>query len=193
MMPDRSVRSLSTMCNQKARRVAVLEVEDLHKRYGEREAVGGISFTVEEGEIFGILGPNGAGKTSTLETLEGRAPTAGVVRVMGVDVRREPRRIRELVGVQLQATSFLDLLTVREILELFGSFYRQRLSAEELMRRVDLALAMVNDPRLLFLDEPHQTGPPGPPQPLGYHPGPAGRGPHRDPHHPLHGRSPGTL
>ncbi len=155
---------------------AVLEVEELSKRYGELEAIRGISFTVTEGEVFGILGPNGAGKTSTLEIIEGlRRASSGKVRVMGVSLEREPGRIKELVGIQLQATSFLDFLTAREILDLFGSFYRRPLETRGLLERVGLtaragvfvknlsggqrqrlalALALVNDPRVLFLDEP---------------------------------------
>jgi ABC-2 type transport system ATP-binding protein len=138
--------------------------------------VHGISFRVRRGEIFGIVGPNGAGKTTTLETIEGlQTPTSGSTRVLGLDSHRQAAQVKELIGVQLQASAYFDFLTLREILELFGSFYRRRLSPQELLARVSLEdkaksqvkhlsggqqqrfsiiASMVNDPEVLFLDEP---------------------------------------
>lgn len=146
------------------------------KRYGALTAVDGVSFEVRSGEIFGLLGPNGAGKTTTLEMLEGlRAPDAGDAMVLGESVVRHSRRIKERIGVQLQATALPPKTTVTEAIELFGSFYRRHRSAEELlhefdlteranvfaeslsggqMQRLSIALALVNDPDLVFLDEP---------------------------------------
>lgn len=155
---------------------AIVTVRGLTKRYGKHVAVDGISFDIRRGEIFGMLGPNGAGKTTTLEILEGiRMPDAGEVRVVGLDVRRSRREVQRRVGVQLQATSLFPELTARETLALFGSFYPRALSPDALLRevaleekaksypqnlsggqrqRLALALALVNDPDLLFLDEP---------------------------------------
>ena len=161
-------------------RMAV-QVRDLVKTYrkpggGILKAVDGISFEVERGEIFGFLGPNGAGKTTTLEIIEGvRKPTSGEVRVLGVDPRRDLEKVKEIIGVQLQAASYFSLLTIEEILELFGSFYPKRRSVAELLetvgltdkrkayvrqlsggqqRRFSVAAALVNDPQVIFLDEP---------------------------------------
>ncbi len=158
-----------------------VEVRDLVKVYprpggGTLQAVDGISFAVRAGEFFGFLGPNGAGKTTTLEIIEGvRRPTAGEVRVLGVDTRRALDRVKQLIGVQLQATSYFSLLTLEELLALFGSFYPRRRPPEELLatvglterrkayvrqlsggqqRRFSVAAALVNDPAVLFLDEP---------------------------------------
>jgi ABC-2 type transport system ATP-binding protein len=154
----------------------MVSVRDLVKRYGGQAAVDGISFTIRQGEIFGILGPNGAGKTTTLEILEGiRKPDGGEVLVDGLSVRRRRRAVQRRIGVQLQATSLFPLLTVQETLALFGALYPHALSPATLLRevaleekarafppglsggqrqRLALALALVNDPRLLFLDEP---------------------------------------
>ena len=154
----------------------IVDVRDLVKRYGRATAVDGVSFTIRRGEIFGILGPNGAGKTTTLEIIEGiRTPDAGEIQVDGLDARRQRRALRQRIGVQLQATSLFEELTVRETLALFGAFYPRALSPDTLLRQVELrdkarsfpqdlsggqrqrlalALALVNDPRLLFLDEP---------------------------------------
>jgi len=151
-------------------------VEGLTKRYGALEAVRGISFRVRHGEIFGILGPNGAGKTTTLECVEGlQPPTAGSMTVLGFDVHRDAARVKERIGVQLQASAYFDYLTLREILDLFGRFYRRRLPADALLRLVGLeekarvpvsklsggqkqrftvAATLVNDPEVIFLDEP---------------------------------------
>lgn len=158
-----------------------VEVRNLVKTYpkpggGAFNAVNGISFEVQRGEIFGFLGPNGAGKTTSLEIIEGiRKPTSGEVRVLGVDSRRDLDKIKETIGVQLQADSYFSLLTLEEILELFGSFYPKRRPPAELLdlvglgekrkayvrqlsggqkRRFSVAAALVNDPEVIFLDEP---------------------------------------
>jgi len=158
-----------------------VEVRDLVKVYprpggGTLRAADGISFDVRKGEFFGFLGPNGAGKTTTLEIIEGlRQPTSGEVRVLGVDPRRDLERVKRMIGVQLQAASYFTLLTIEEMLELFGSFYPKRRSPAELLATVGLAdqrkayirhlsggqqhrfsvaAALVNDPDVLFLDEP---------------------------------------
>jgi ABC-2 type transport system ATP-binding protein len=154
----------------------VVEVDSLVRRYGELTAVDGVSFRVRRGEIFGIVGPNGAGKTTTLETIEGlQTPTSGSTRVLGMDSHRQATEVKELIGVQLQASAYFDFLTLREILGLFGSFYRRRLPPQDLLARVGLQdkgnsqvqhlsggqqqrfsiiASMVNDPQVLFLDEP---------------------------------------
>ena len=151
-------------------------LKDLKKSYGEIKAVDGITLAVEENEIFGILGPNGAGKTTTLEMIETlRDPDAGEVYVDGMDVCREQRAIKEILGVQLQTTVFFDNLTVTETIELFATFYEKSLDTESLLglvglteksnamvdelsggqhKRLSIALALVNDPRIVFLDEP---------------------------------------
>jgi ABC-2 type transport system ATP-binding protein len=139
-------------------------------------AVDGLSFDVYRGEVFGFLGPNGAGKTTTLEIVEGiRKATAGQVRVLGIDPRRDLDKVKEMIGVQLQAASYFSLLTLQELLELFGSFYPRRRQPGELLetvgltdkrkayvrqlsggqqRRFSVAAALVNDPEVIFLDEP---------------------------------------
>jgi ABC-2 type transport system ATP-binding protein len=154
----------------------VVEVENLVRRYGDLTAVDGVSLRVRRGEVFGIVGPNGAGKTTTLETIEGlQTPTSGATRVLGLDSHRQAAQVKEIIGVQLQASAYFDFLTLREVLELFGSFYRRRLPPQELLARVGLEdkahsqvkhlsggqqqrfsiiASMVNDPEVLFLDEP---------------------------------------
>jgi ABC-2 type transport system ATP-binding protein len=154
----------------------IVRVDGLVKRYGKQAAVDGVSFAIHRGEIFGLLGPNGAGKTTTLEMLEGiRAPDGGTASVDSLDVRRQRRALHRRIGVQLQGTTLFELLTVRETLALFGNLYPRHLAPDELLRRVNLqdkarafpdqlsggqrqrlalALALVNDPRLVFLDEP---------------------------------------
>ena len=155
---------------------SIVTVRDLTKRYGRTIAVDGISFDIHRGEIFGLLGPNGAGKTTTLEILEGiRVADKGDVRVDGLDIRRNRRAAQARIGVQLQATTLFEELTVRETLALFGSFYPRAISPDSLLadialeekararpqdlsggqrQRLALALALVNDPALVFLDEP---------------------------------------
>src|SRR6266542_954185 len=154
----------------------VVSVRDLTKSYGDVRAVDGISFSVGKGEVFGIVGPNGAGKTTTWEILEGlRHADKGEVQVAGLDLRRDRRKLRERIGVQLQATALFERLTSRETLEVFGAMYARSLPADELLTLVNLeekadewteklsggqrqrlavALALVNDPEVVFLDEP---------------------------------------
>jgi ABC-2 type transport system ATP-binding protein len=108
------------------RYVTVIEVSELTKRYGRQVAVDGISFTVEDGEIFGILGPNGAGKTTVVECVAGlRQPDSGDIRVLGMDPRAEAPALRERVGVQLQDAQLPEKLRVGEALDLYASFYRR--------------------------------------------------------------------
>src|SRR3989440_11004036 len=155
---------------------SILQVEDLVKRYGDVEAVRGVSFAVEEGEVFGLLGPNGAGKTSTVEVLEGlRTPDGGRVSVCGLDPQRDSAALKHEIGAALQSTSLPDKLRVMEALRLFASFYKRRRNPEELLKRfgleekrntfynrlsggqkqrLALAMALVNDPKVLFFDEP---------------------------------------
>jgi len=154
----------------------VVEVEGLVKSYGSLTAVDGVSFSVDKGEVFGVLGPNGAGKTTTVEMIEGlRKPDRGSIRVLGIDALKQPHRIKELIGVQLQTTSLHDRIRVREAVELFGGYYRNSLPTATLVEQVSLtdkadsyvselsggqrqrlalALALVNDPSVVFLDEP---------------------------------------
>jgi ABC-2 type transport system ATP-binding protein len=154
----------------------ILQVENLVKRYGDLEAVRGVSFSVEEGEVFGLLGPNGAGKTSTIEVLEGlRVADGGRVSVCGFDPLKNPTELKHEIGAALQSTSLPDKLRVSEALRLFASFYKRGRKSEELLKRfgleekrnafysqlsggqkqrLALALALVNDPKVLFLDEP---------------------------------------
>jgi ABC-2 type transport system ATP-binding protein len=153
-----------------------LSVENLVKSYGAVRAVAGVSFSVSAGEIFGLLGPNGAGKTTTLECVIGlRTPDAGEVRVCGMDAVREGRKVKQRIGASLQATALPDKITPREALRLFASFYKRAVEPEALItqfslqekagakfetlsggqrQRLALALALVNDPDVLFLDEP---------------------------------------
>src|SRR6202790_944487 len=155
---------------------AVIEVENLTKRYGDVEALRGVSFSVSEGEVFGLLGPNGAGKTSTVEILEGlRTPDSGRVSVCGLDPQRSGAEFKQVIGAALQSTALPDKMRVREALDLFGSFYPRRRGTAELLerfgleekrnafysqlsggqkQRLALAMALVNNPRVVFLDEP---------------------------------------
>ncbi|MEU9227040.1 ABC transporter ATP-binding protein [Streptomyces massasporeus] len=153
----------------------VIEVTELRKTYAGRPAVDGVSFAVEEGEIFGILGPNGAGKTTTVECVEGlRVPDSGRVRVTGLDPVADHERVAHVLGAQLQESRLQPKLTVREALELYSAFYRspadwhplaERLGLEEKLptrfaklsggqrQRLFIALALIGDPRVVVLDE----------------------------------------
>jgi ABC-2 type transport system ATP-binding protein len=153
----------------------VIEVSNLTKRYGGRAAVDGVSFSVEEGEIFGILGPNGAGKTTTVESIAGlRTPDGGTIKVLGLDPRRDRDQLRSLVGVQLQESELPERMTVREALDLFASFYEEPADTRALIadlgledkrdtayrnlsggqkQRLSIALALVGRPRIAILDE----------------------------------------
>jgi len=151
-------------------------VRGLRKSYDGFEAVKGIDFEVQPGEVFGLLGPNGAGKTTTVEILEGLRPrSAGEVKVLEFDPQLQTRRLKDRIGVALQATNLPDKITVREAMDLFAAFYTRTVSGEMLLKRLQLwdkkdaayatlsggqqqrlalALALINDPQLLFLDEP---------------------------------------
>ncbi len=154
----------------------VIEVRDVRKSFGTVVAVDGVSFEVGRGEIFGLLGPNGAGKTTTVEMLEGLTrPDSGEMRVLGLEVAREARQLKQRIGVQLQTAALYQYLTVAEVLKLFASFYARSRPTDELIdalgleekrnaqtrtlsggqqQRLSVALALVNDPELVFLDEP---------------------------------------
>jgi ABC-2 type transport system ATP-binding protein len=154
----------------------VIRVTDLKKYYGDVKAVDGVTFEVTRGEVFGMLGPNGAGKTTTIEVLEGlRPPDSGAVEVFGLDVCKHPESIKQRIGVQLQSVALYPRLTVKELVDLFGTFYAKRLPSKEVIdaldlgeranarsmnlsggqqQRLSIALSMINDPELLFLDEP---------------------------------------
>ncbi len=153
-----------------------IEVSGLHKAYGNLEAVRGVDFSIEEGEVFGLLGPNGAGKTTTVEILEGyRKRDAGEVRVLGHDPERPGQDFRERIGVVLQQSELWPNLTVRETHAIFAGYYRAPRNVDEVIvlvglqekasarvkslsggqkRRLDLGIALIGDPDLVFLDEP---------------------------------------
>jgi ABC-2 type transport system ATP-binding protein len=163
--------------------VTAVRVSGLRKRYGDYQALQGIDFTIERGEVFGLLGPNGAGKTTTIEILEGYRPRdGGTVEVLGVDPERSGTAWRERVGVMLQSSSLYPNLTVRESLATFAGYYasprdpgdvieivelgekanaRVRTLSGGQQRRLDLGLALIGDPELIFLDEPTTGFDPG--------------------------------
>ena len=154
----------------------IITVDGLTKAYAGTPVVDGISFTVKTGEIFGLLGPNGAGKTTTLEMLEALRPIdAGRATIDSIDVAKQPKQIKQIIGIQLQSTTFYDKLTLREQLRMFASLYGQRVDADALLEKVQLsakassyveqlsggqkqrfaiAATLVNQPKVLFLDEP---------------------------------------
>ena len=154
----------------------IIQVQDLRKSYGDLKAVDGVSFSVQSGEVFGILGPNGAGKTTTVEILEGmRAPDSGTALINGTDVQKDPRAVKKVIGIQLQSSAFFDRLNLAEILDVMASLYGREIDASALLGKVELAerakalfkelsggqkqrfsvaTTLVNDPVLLFLDEP---------------------------------------
>jgi ABC-2 type transport system ATP-binding protein len=156
--------------------MSVIKVEDLRKHYDDVKAVDGISFEVQEGEIFGFLGPNGAGKTTTIEIVEGyKTADSGRAMVLGLDPRRDRYELRERIGLMLQETSLYPDLKVGELLRLFASYYRHPVDPGALLEMIGLAekrgafirelsggqrqrvvfvLALINDPEVLFLDEP---------------------------------------
>ncbi|ACI20081.1 ABC transporter ATP-binding protein [Dictyoglomus thermophilum] len=154
----------------------IVEVEDLRKYYGNIKAVDGVSFKIKQGSIFTLLGPNGAGKTTTLEIIEGlRTPDSGKITIFGRQVERIGREEKEFIGVSLQETNLIGNLTVRETLSMFRSFYKKGLNVDDVLdfvslkdkaksyveklsggqrQRLAIGLAIINDPLLLFLDEP---------------------------------------
>jgi ABC-2 type transport system ATP-binding protein len=154
----------------------ILKVKDLKKVYGDNAAVDGISFEVEEGEIFGILGPNGAGKTTTLEMIETLRPIdGGSITVAGLDVASKPNEVKGIIGVQPQTPAFQDKQKLTEIIEMFAAAYGEKVNAQEFLedvqlgkkansfaeqlsggqrQRLSIAAALVHSPKVFFLDEP---------------------------------------
>lgn len=154
----------------------IIQVKNLHKKYGEFEAVKGISFEVQEGEIFGLLGPNGAGKSTTLEIMETlRQKTSGEIRVDGYDLDKSPNDIKKIIGVQLQTSGYYPSLNLSELIDLFAGLYNENIDPLDLLDKVNLrdkakakfkelsggqkqrfsiATTLINRPRIIFLDEP---------------------------------------
>jgi ABC-2 type transport system ATP-binding protein len=157
-------------------KMSVITVDSLYKHYGDVKAVDGISFEVQEGEIFGFLGPNGAGKTTTIEIIEGyKTPDSGTATVLGLDPRKDGYELKERIGITLQETALYPDLQVGELLRLFASYYRDPADPDALLEMIGLeekkqafvrelsggqrqrlafVLTLINDPELLFLDEP---------------------------------------
>jgi len=155
---------------------AVIEVKDLFKSYGNIKAVSGVSFDIARGEVFGMLGPNGAGKTTTVEIIEGlRTPDKGTVKVLGIDVSKDVRAIKEHIGIQPQSHALFPSLNVQEIINFFRNLYQKSIPASEVIdlvslqesrkvlfknlsggqqQRLSVGLAFINDPDIVFLDEP---------------------------------------
>ncbi len=155
---------------------SMIEVHDLKKRYGDKQAVDGVSFSVKKGEIFGILGPNGAGKTTTLEMMETlREIDSGTVLIGGIDVAKDPERIKYMIGVQPQTPAFQDKTKLTEVIEMFAAAYGEKVDPMEFLRDVELeekadsyveslsggqkqrlsiTTALVHGPKVFFLDEP---------------------------------------
>ncbi|MEO5592794.1 MAG: ABC transporter ATP-binding protein [Chitinophagaceae bacterium] len=154
----------------------IISVKDLHKKYGDFEAVKGISFDVYEGEVFGLLGPNGAGKSSTLEIIETlRDKTSGSVIVDGLNLDNSPEGIKKIIGVQLQTSGYYPGLNLTELIELFSGLYNRSVNTKELLglvnlqdkakakfkelsggqkQRFSIATTLINQPKIIFLDEP---------------------------------------
>jgi ABC-2 type transport system ATP-binding protein len=154
----------------------MVEVKNLKKKYGDKQAVDGVSFTVKKGEIFGILGPNGAGKTTTLEMMETLRPIdGGSVKIDGVDVAKNPRKVKYLIGVQPQTPAFQDKTRLIEVVEMFAAAYGEKVDVMQFLRDVELedkaknyvehlsggqkqrlsiTTALVHGPKVFFLDEP---------------------------------------
>ena len=154
----------------------IISVKDLHKKYGDFEAVKGISFDVYEGEVFGLLGPNGAGKSTTLEIIETlRDKTSGEVMVDGLNLDQSPDAIKKIIGVQLQSSGYYPGLNLTELIELFSGLYNRSVNAGELLglvnlqdkakakfkelsggqkQRFSIATTLINQPKIIFLDEP---------------------------------------
>lgn len=154
----------------------IISVQNLVKNYGTFEAVKGISFDVEEGEIFGLLGPNGAGKSTTLEIIETlREKTSGTIFVNGYDLDKQPNEIKKIIGVQLQTSGFYPGLNLIELIDLFAGLYNRKANAMELLdmvnlrdkakskvkqlsggqkQRFSIATTLINEPKIIFLDEP---------------------------------------
>ncbi len=154
----------------------IISVKDLYKKYGEFEAVKGLSFDVYEGEVFGLLGPNGAGKSSTLEIIETlRDKSGGTVIVDGLDLDKSPEAIKKIIGVQLQTSGYYPGLNLKELIELFSGLYNRSVNANELLglvnlqdkakakfkelsggqkQRFSIATTLINQPKIIFLDEP---------------------------------------
>lgn len=154
----------------------MIRVRHISKRYRDTVAVDDVSLDVREGEVFGLLGPNGAGKTTTMEMVEGlRPPDTGEIVIDGLDVVRERQRVKKVIGIQLQATALFERLTVREMLRLYASFYGETQPTQDILsrfhleekaedwvkhlsggqkQRLAIGLAVIHDPKVLFLDEP---------------------------------------